>query len=42
MREVIYLLAAVAGFLIVGTIDADIQQAMHEEHAPAAIAHLED
>lgn len=43
MREALFLLAALAGFALVGTIDADTAEAMLAEHAPATvIAALED
>lgn len=44
MREALFALAALIGFAIVGTIDADTTEAMHAEHAPVVIAsnHMEE
>ena len=45
MREALFALAALLGFAIVGTIDADTAEALHAEHAPVvtiASNHLEE
>ncbi len=45
MREALFALAALIGFLIVGTVDVQVAEGMRAEHAPAVITasnHLED
>ena len=34
MREAAYLLIVLLGFLIVGTVDVQVAEGMHGEHAP--------
>lgn len=42
MREALFALAALIGFAIVGTIDADTTEAMLAEHAPVIVATVEE